>query len=121
MFLESHQVVEGIDMPQVAGVYQAHEHITYERAVFGLVEQTIFPVEDGLFQGLLADVVVQGRSGDSQEQGQRIPVLEHIGDGLPQAGVRLRLLLLYLLGKPLFEVLHHRCAFPLMEEKPLRG
>jgi hypothetical protein len=29
--------------------------------------------------------------------------------------------LLYLLGKPLLEILHHRLAFPLMEEKPLLG
>ena len=93
MFLDGHQVLEGIDIHQVAGMNQAHEHITDECAVFGLVEQTIFPVEDGLFQGLLTDIVVQGCSRDSQEQGQRIPVLEHIGDGLPQTGVRLRLLL----------------------------
>ena len=78
-------------------------------------------MEDGLFQGLLTEVVVQGRSRDSQEQSQRIPVLEHIGDGLSQSGVRLRLFLRYLLGKPLFEILHHRLAFPLMEEKPLLG
>jgi len=57
MFLEGHQVVEGIDAPQVAGVNQAHEHITDERAVFGLVEERVFPVEDGLFQGLLTDVM----------------------------------------------------------------
>ena len=119
--MEGHQVVEGIDIPQVAGVDQAHEHIADERAVFGFVEQTIFSMEDGLFQGLLADIVIQGRSGGSQEQGQRIPVLEHIGDGLSQAGVWLRLLLLYLLGKPLLEILHHRPTFPLMEEKPLLG
>ena len=100
---------------------QAHEHIADECAMLGLVEERVFPVEDGLFQGLLADIVIQGRSGDSQEQGQRIPVLEHIGDGLSQAGVRLRLILLELLGKPLFEVLHHRLAFPLMEEETLFG
>ena len=121
MLLEGHQVVEGIDIPQVAGVDQAHEHIADEGAVFGLVEERVFPVEDGLFQGLLTDIVIQGRSGDPQKQGQGLPVLEHIGDGLSQAGVRLRLILLELLGKPLFEVLHHRPAFPLMEEEPLLG
>jgi hypothetical protein len=44
MFLEGHQIVEGIDIPQVAGVNQAHEHITDECAVFGLVEERVFPV-----------------------------------------------------------------------------
>lgn len=121
MFLEGHQVIEGIDAPQVAGVDQAHEHIANERAMLGFVEQTIFSMEDSLFQGLLTEVVVQGRSRDSQEQRQRIPVLEHIGNGFPQAGVRLRLLLLYLFRKPPFKVLHHRCAFPLMEEEPFLG
>ena len=65
IFLKGHQVVERIDAPQIAGVNQAHEHITDERAVFGLVEERVFPVEDGLFQGLLTDVVVQGRLGGS--------------------------------------------------------
>src|SRR3990172_7712561 len=101
MFLESNQVVEGIDIPQIAGVNQTHEHIADERAVFGLVEERVFSVEDSLFQALLTDVVVQGRSRNSQEQSQRIPVLEHIGNGLSQSGVRLRLLLLELFRKPL--------------------
>ena len=57
MFLEGHQVVEGIDIPQVAGVNQAHEHITDEGAMLGLVEKGVFPVEDGLFQDLLTEVM----------------------------------------------------------------
>jgi hypothetical protein len=57
MLLESNQVAEGIDAPYVAGVDQAHEHITDNRAVFGLVEQTIFSMENSLFQSLLTNVM----------------------------------------------------------------
>jgi hypothetical protein len=38
-------------------VDQAHEHIADERAVVGLVEERVFPVADGLFQGLLTDIM----------------------------------------------------------------
>jgi len=44
MFLEGHQVFERIDIPQVAGVNQAHEHIADEGAMFGLEEKGVFSV-----------------------------------------------------------------------------
>ena len=44
MYLEGHQVVERINIPQVAGVNQAHEHITDECAILGFVKQTIFSI-----------------------------------------------------------------------------
>jgi len=68
MFLERHQVVEGIDASQVAGVNQAHEHITDEGAKIGFVEKGIFSMKDSLFQGLLTDIVIQWRSLDPQKQ-----------------------------------------------------
>jgi hypothetical protein len=50
MFLQGRQVIEGVDLPQVAGVDQAHEHIADEDAMLGFVEEGVFPVEDSLFQ-----------------------------------------------------------------------
>ena len=44
MFLEGHQVVERIDISQVTGMNQAHEHIADECAMFGLEEKSVFPV-----------------------------------------------------------------------------
>ena len=47
MFLECHQVVEGIDAPQIAGVDQAHEYVPDERSVLRLKEEGIFVRIDG--------------------------------------------------------------------------
>ena len=50
MFLEGRQVIERVEFPQVAGVDQAHVHIADKGAMLGFVEESIFPVEDSLFQ-----------------------------------------------------------------------
>ena len=71
-------------MPQVAGVDQAHEHIADKGAVLSLIEESIFAIQNGLFQHLFTDIIVQGRTRHAQEKGQGLPVFEHVGDGLPQ-------------------------------------
>ena len=106
MFLEGRQVIEGIDMPQVAGVDEAQEHIADKGTMLGLIKEGIFAIENCFFQSPFTDVIVQGRPGNSQEQGQRIPVLEHISDGLAQPGVWFCLFLIELFRKPGFQVLH---------------
>jgi len=57
MFLQGRQVIEGVDLPQVAGVDQTHEHIADEGAMLGFVEQTIFSVENRLLQSPLTKIM----------------------------------------------------------------
>jgi hypothetical protein len=44
MLLESHQVIEGIDLRQVAGVDQAREQIADKQPVPGLVKEGVFAI-----------------------------------------------------------------------------
>jgi hypothetical protein len=77
----------GIDIVELAGVDQAHEQVPQPSAVLGFVAQRVFPVEDRHLQGPLADIVIQGRAGLAQEQGQGRPVVEHVVDGLAQTAI----------------------------------
>src|SRR3954470_5869849 len=74
------QVVERVGTVQLAGVDQAHEQVADGGAVPRLVEQGVLAVQDGLLQGPLAQIVVQRRTGLTQEQRQRTPVPEHVTD-----------------------------------------
>jgi len=58
MFLQSRQVIEGVDLTQIAGVDQTHEHIADEGAMLGFVEQGVFPVEDSFFQNPLTKIII---------------------------------------------------------------
>jgi hypothetical protein len=58
VFLEGRQVIEGIDMPQVAGMDQAHEHIADKGAMLSLIKEGIFAIENCFFQGPFTDVIV---------------------------------------------------------------
>ena len=58
MFLQGRQVIEGVDLPQIAGMDQAHEHIADEGAMLGFVEQTIFSVENRLLQNPLTKIII---------------------------------------------------------------
>ncbi len=58
MFLKGRQVIEGIDMLQIAGVDQAHEHVADEGAVLGLIKVSIFAIQNSLFQGPFHNVII---------------------------------------------------------------
>ena len=53
VFLEGRQVIERIDISQVAGVDQAHEHITDEGAMLGLIKGSIRVSQRSNYQFLL--------------------------------------------------------------------
>ena len=69
VLLQFGEVVKGIDVIQFAGVNQTHEHVADLGTVGGFVEVGVFTVEDDFFQGTLAEVVVQGHAGVTQEEG----------------------------------------------------
>ena len=81
--------MERVDAIEDAGMNEAHEQVTDVSPVFGLKEEGVFAMQDGSFEGLLAEVVIQGCPRNSQKQGQRVPVLEHVGDGLSHGGIGL--------------------------------
>ena len=62
-------------------------------------ELGIIAMQNRLFEGSFAYIVVQGDSGLSQEHGQCLPVIKHISDRLTQAAVGLDLVLFDLLGQ----------------------
>ena len=119
--LECHQVFEWVDLVDLGCVDQAHVDVPDPSALCGLVEQAVLAMQDGPFQGTFADIVVQGGSRLPEEQGQCGPVLEHVADGLAQAGVRLHLLSLHLVLQPGFQVFHDRTAVLLVEPEPILG
>ena len=87
--LEGREVVERIRATPLAGVDETHEEVGHLGPPFRLEEEGVLPVEDGLLERTVADVVVQGRAREVQEAGERFPVLPEVGDRLTEAGVRL--------------------------------
>ena len=82
MLLQCREIIKGIDTGQVAGMDQAHEQISNSRTIFSFIKQCIFAMQDGFFESPFADIVVKGRLWHPQKESQRLPVVEHIGDGL---------------------------------------
>jgi hypothetical protein len=78
VFLKHARIVERIDPIELASMNEAHEQVPDVGAMFGLKEVGILSMQDGLFDSLFAKIVVQWRSRHSEEQGQGLPVLEHI-------------------------------------------
>ena len=78
VFLKHAQIVERIDPIELASMNEAHEQVPDVGAMFGLKEVGILSMQDGFFEGLLTEVVIQRGSRHSEEQGQGLPVLEHI-------------------------------------------
>ena len=85
------------------------------------IEQGVLAMEDGLLQRPLAEVVVQWCAGHPQEQGEFLPVVLHVGDGLPEPGVGLHPMFLDLLFHPVVEGLHPWAALALMQEQACLG
>ena len=51
-------VVEGIDFVELAGVEDGHEQVAKPCTDPGFVEQGVLPMEDRLFEGPLAGIVI---------------------------------------------------------------
>ena len=85
VLLKSNEVIKRIDFGQVAGMDYAHEQIPELGTVFGLLKQSIFPMQYGFFQGPFADVIVKGRISYPQKGRQRLPVLEHVCNCLAES------------------------------------
>ena len=97
---------------------QAHEEIADMSAVLGFIKESVLAMEDGFLQGSLANIVVQGRPCCMQKQGELVPVILHVHDGLAEAGVRLDQVLIELLLEPIFQVVHQRCTLQAMIVEP---
>ncbi|MCZ7636239.1 MAG: hypothetical protein M5U12_09510 [Verrucomicrobia bacterium] len=65
--------------------------------------------------------VIQGRARLAQEQGQRLPVAEHVAHGLAQTGVGLDKLVVELSLHPGLERFHDGLAVGLVMRQPLLG
>ncbi len=89
VFLQGRQVVERVDPVEPAGMNETHEQVPDVGPVFGPEKEGVLAMKNGLFEGLLAEVIVQRGPRNPQKQGQWLPVLEHVGDGLAQGGVGL--------------------------------
>jgi len=111
---DGQQIGKGIDPVEPAGIDQAHEQVADPGTFDGFVAEAVFAMQDGHFQGSLAGIVVQGRAGLAQEQRQRLPVFEHVADGLAQAGVGLDVLVADFYLQPLLELRQHRLAVGLV-------
>jgi hypothetical protein len=119
MTLENGQVIERVDPVEPAGVDQAHEEVTHPGSVLRFVTEGVFSVEDRHLQGPFADVVGEGRSGHAQEQGQWLPVIEHVLNGFSQPGVGFDFPAIHLLLHPGMQSFHHGPALFLVQAQPL--
>ena len=81
MMVQGHEVVEGIDAIELAGVDQAHEEVADLGSVERFVTQGVSPVEDRRFQSPFADIIV--RVLGISEAGQGLPMVEHVAMALP--------------------------------------
>jgi len=54
VFLQRHEVIEGSDLRQLAGMDEAHKDVVDMCTVEGLIEERVLPVKDCPLQCLLA-------------------------------------------------------------------
>ena len=59
VLLKRAQIEEGIDPIELAGMNEAHKEIPDVGAMFGLEEVGILSMQDGLFEGLFTEIVIQ--------------------------------------------------------------
>ncbi len=98
---------------------EAHEHVTDSGTVLSFIEKRVFPEENSHLQSSFADIVIQGSSRFPQEESQRIPPFEHVGDGISKAAIGFDSFLIKLGLHPLVQTVHDRTTFFLMEIQPL--
>ena len=60
IFLKGHEIIKCINVHQVTGMDQAHEHISNVGTMFSSIKKGVFPVHDTAFQALFANIVVKG-------------------------------------------------------------
>lgn len=108
-------IVERVDIVELAGMDQAHEQITNVSSMLCFVKQGVFPMHDSPFEYLLTQIVIQRSAGNLQKHGQLSPVLDHVRTCFANGGIRLNLFLLQLLMEPLLKIVHQRAAFFLMQ------
>src|SRR5215831_1017538 len=70
------EVIECIDIVELASVDQAHVQVPHLRSLPGLVKQRVLTMQNGLLQGSFCDVVVQGYAGFFKKKRQFLPVIE---------------------------------------------
>jgi hypothetical protein len=78
MSMEFLEVVERIDLVQLARLNQTHVQIADRGAIIRLIEQRVLTMNNGLFQRPLDHIVVQRRAGHAQEQRELRPVAPQI-------------------------------------------
>ena len=88
MALERHQIFEGIDLVQLAGMDQRHENVADLGPASRFVEEGITTVQDGHLEASFDRVIVQWSPWNGEETGQRRPALEHVIDGLAERPFR---------------------------------
>ena len=64
MVLQGHEIIERVDLVELAGVDQAHVDVAHPGTHQGFIGERVFPVEDGRLEPPLQDVVVQRRPRD---------------------------------------------------------
>ena len=69
MFLESPQVMEGVDAVEGTRVDKTHEQIADVSPVLSPIKETVLPMENGPFENLFTDIVIQRCPRNSQKQG----------------------------------------------------
>ena len=94
------EILKSVDLVQFAGMDQAHEQIAHPGPVLSFVEVRVLAVQNNFFQSSLTDVVIERRSGMSQEQSQLIPMFSHVADRLAQTAVGFDLSVLDLSSEP---------------------
>ena len=60
VFLKSRQVMERIDPVEPAGMNEAHEQVSDVSPMFGPEKEQVFAMQNSLFEGQLAEVIIQG-------------------------------------------------------------
>ena len=115
---DGQQIGEGIHAVEPARIDEAHEQVAGLGAKERLLAEAVLAMEDRHFQGLLAAVIIQRRAGLTEEQGQRLPMFEHIAYGLSEAGVGLDVLAVESFPHPRLEPGHHRLAVGLAVDEP---
>ena len=121
MALERNEIFEGVFLGKFSAVDQAHEEITDLGATLGAIKQRILSVKNRFLERSFTNIVVQRGTWFTQKQGELVPVVLHVADGLTDAGIRFHQSVVYLLFHPLLQFFHQGLAFVLVEQESITG